>query len=288
MKKIVFVFLACVFFTPITVHADQAFDWRERQYVSLEDLRADPLAFVGKDVCTEAYVRVEYEGMMLYVDGMRPEDRTYVNVYPPFGLDYAIEHRIHTGDRVFARGVFEVQEACLRGYIWAHLHEDELASLEAAKSDDDPEDDTFCFPMLLPTWLSGPRFELTEQIPPQDRCVHIYIHELYAGPTPYEYQLVCFEAVLEDGETGLYLVPEELYGNLPDSGPHVEIRTLHAPTVQEVRDGATVWAIGWIRDHEPCMAVITDSLDAPCPQMQLPATLQLYDFYYADVTQGPE
>lgn len=72
-------------------NAEEATALRDCSFVDLAGLIHEPLNYNGQEVCTETLVRVEYEGMTLYTQEMRREDRLYVNVYPPFGVDEAVD-----------------------------------------------------------------------------------------------------------------------------------------------------------------------------------------------------
>lgn len=254
------------------------------QFVELQNLLNSPLSFVGRRICTEAIVRVEFEGMGLYTEGHPLGIVRLVNIYPPFGLEEAIERRIYTGDRIFVSGRFQVNEGCLRGYLISRLTEAEYDSLMQANPDEATEIDVRCFTNILPSWFNDAQYEIVEQIPPPDRCRHVDVEAVYTDPSPFQDELVCLDAILEVGEDDLYLVPPALYGHSREGSAELSVRTLHQTHVTELRDGAEVKAVGWLHATETCMEAVAENDEQPCQPILLPMTLQLYDFYYEEET----
>jgi len=227
------------------------------RFLSLEDVYSDLESYFDQEICVDAFVEVEYEGMHLYYEGQPPTliyDLRY-GVDAPFGLQEAIEDGIYTGDRILIRGRFVPFEPCRVRY-----------------ASDESSSGSHCMP-YSPIHFEDPVYEIISQPPPTETCEAVSVDDLYNQAEKLYRHPVCVTGTVH----GLSDNPAlETIGATAINHPPVSLRSLRAIDLTSFGDGARVTVTGWSYATHWCFTRDRDGYP-PCDEEQLAPRIVVYD-----------
>jgi len=227
------------------------------RFLSLEDVYSDLESYFDQEICVDAFVEVEYEGMHLYYEGQPPTliyDLHY-GVDAPFGLQEAIEDGIYTGDRIRIRGRFVPFEPCRVRY----------ASGGSSSG-------SHCMP-YSPIHFEDPVYEIANQPPPMDICETASIHDLFERAEQLYRHPVCVTGTFHGGGESPVLVTNDA---TTISQPPISLRILRSIDVSLIEDGTQVTVSGWSYATHWCFTRDRDGYP-PCDEEQLAPRIVVYD-----------
>ncbi len=226
-------------------------------FLSLEGVYSDLESYFDQEICVDAFVEVEYEGMHLYYENQPPTliyDLRY-GIDAPFGLQKAIEEGIYTGDRILIRGRLVPFEPCRVRYVA-----------------DGSSTGAHCMP-YSPVQFENPVYEIINQPPPTESCATVSVPSLYERAEALYRHPICVIGALSGGSDNPVLVTIDA---TTTNYPPVSLRNLRSISWTSIEEGTPVTVAGWSYATHWCFTRERDGYP-PCDEEQLAPRIVVYD-----------